>query len=741
LLKFFISIFAVFFSIKIQCQVLDKSFYLVDGLSKEKITDYDKTILDTALKYFHSAKHDTSRIRHLSAIVENCMDDKVWMKYNDLLLNLSRNKKINAKGRERFIYESQEAMAINNIGYYFQNHTNYTDSALYYYQKSLEINLSINSWDNLAVSYSNIANIYQNRGEYAKAIELYNKVIEIEHETTVKTGLFSALNNIANIYLYLGDTAKTYNNLLKCFDLSIRYKNENIKGNILHNLGMLKVRQKQSNQAIQAIKTSLSIRKKINDTKGIASSLTALANIMIALDDAVSAELYLKEAEPLLKELNNPIQQAIYYRSLGDLQSHLQNNLSEGIKNYKKALSLQEESKNYGELIESISGILPAVKSDPAFNQLKLELIEKLYEYGKIVDKEAAKKNLLQAQYEKDLNQKEIEFKIEEELKDQKRKNEKRIQQYISISIGFVLILVSIFSLFIFKALKLNKQNTAVIQHQKLQVEHQNELLAEKQKEIIDSINYAKRIQDAYLPPEKAFNLLFEDSFIVFKPKDIVSGDFYWFFCPRNKNNAFEDFIFFAVADCTGHGVPGAIMSVICCNALNDVVVSNKVYETDKILNEVRTIVKRNLKNNNESSQNDGMDISLCKLHKKTLELSFSGANNPLVIISNNELSEVKADKQPVGNYAHEQDFSKTHIQLKKGDMLYLFSDGYSDQFGGHKGEGFGKKLKYANFKKLLLTQHKNTNTEQKNALLNHFNSWKGDLEQTDDVCVMGVRV
>lgn len=742
MMKKFLFGFFCFLSAQFFSQELNKSFYLLDGLDSSQIGLTDFEILRKELNIYHKANHDTIKALALLRIAEESFDERIWSKYNDLLLKFSREKQKQYVGNSEVlrVLKRAEGISINNIGYYYYNYSSKSDSALYYYEKGKEILQSINSLNDLVISNANIANVYQNKGKYAEAIELYNEVIGLENKITNKTGVFSSLNNIANIYVALGDTVKAIQYLQKCLLLAAKYKDDNIKGHILHNLGLLMAKKGKQTESIQALKASLYIREKIGDRRGYLNTLISLASAMNLLNNPSLSLSYLNKAKDLLNEIDNPNLNARYYQTLAETESNFLNDIPSSVANYKKAISIYESMKNYVELDPVLKSFLAVIGSDPKYRNLRLESIEKIYEIGKIISKEEAKNYVLKLQFNQDMQMKEAQFKIEQALKDEQAKNEKRIQQYISITFGFVLILVSVFSFFIYKALKLNKQNTAVIQHQKTKVEHQNELLAEKQKEIIDSINYAKRIQDAYLPPEKAFNLLFEDSFVLFKPKDIVSGDFYWFFCPRNKNNEFEDFIFFAVADCTGHGVPGAIMSVICCNALNEVVVNNKIYETDEILNMVRNIVKRNLKNNTEGSQNDGMDIALGKLNKRTLELSYSGANNPMLVINQNGIVELKADKQPVGNYAAEKSFTKTILQVQKGDMIYLSSDGFPDQFGGNTTNGLGKKLKYANFKKLLLTHNQLEGKEQKQHLLDYFYNWKADMEQTDDVCVMGIR-
>ncbi|MFI5203968.1 MAG: 7TM diverse intracellular signaling domain-containing protein [Flavobacteriales bacterium] len=301
------------------------------------------------------------------------------------------------------------------------------------------------------------------------------------------------------------------------------------------------------------------------------------------------------------------------------------------------------------------------------------------------------------------------------------------------------------------QAMKAALENEKLVREQNTMLEHkvnertkelkeQKEIVEEKQKEIVDSINYAKRIQDAYLPPTHVLTYFFPSSFLIFKPKDIVSGDFYWYYTKRNEDGKPSDEVFMAVADCTGHGVPGAIMSVICCNALNEVVINKGITDTGQVLDQVRDIVIRTLKSSRDGNQKDGMDIVLVKINRVTGSAQFSGANNPLWIIPASDsalVTELKADKQPVGMHTALNPFTSHSFQLNKGDGVYLFSDGYADQFGGPK----GKKFKYSTLKELLVETFALTPDEQVKVLEEKFTTWRGELEQVDDVCVIGIRI
>ena len=289
------------------------------------------------------------------------------------------------------------------------------------------------------------------------------------------------------------------------------------------------------------------------------------------------------------------------------------------------------------------------------------------------------------------------------------------------------LALALIFGGFIFNRFRITAKQKLIIEGQKEKVDEAFDELEEKNQEILASINYAKRIQSAILPPAKIVKEYLKDSFILYKPKDIVAGDFYWLEQRDGK-------IMFAAADCTGHGVPGAMVSVVCNNGLNRSVREHGLTDPGKILDKTREIVVQEFEKSEEGVQ-DGMDIALCSLENK--KLRYAGAHNPLWIIRKGEVLETKADKQPIGKFRKPKPYTTHTFELEKGDAIYIFSDGYADQFGGEK----EKKFKSKAFKKLLLSIQDKTMEQQKIIIDDTFENWKGELEQIDDVCVIGVKI
>lgn len=270
---------------------------------------------------------------------------------------------------------------------------------------------------------------------------------------------------------------------------------------------------------------------------------------------------------------------------------------------------------------------------------------------------------------------------------------------------------------------KRKQKDNITITKQKMLVETQN-------KEIKDSIHYALRIQTAILPSHKIVKQYLENSFILYKPKDIVAGDFYWM-------ETVNDLVLFAACDCTGHGVPGAMVSVVCHNALNRAVNEFGLTQPAAILDKAAEIVIENF-SKSEDDIKDGMDISLCAYNTKTKTMQWAGANNPLWLLQNGELKETKADKQPIGMNENIKPFTNHTIALQTGETIYLFTDGFADQFGGETGQ---KKLTKKRFKDLILSVQNKTMQEQGIALDSFITEYKKDIEQIDDILVIGVKI
>lgn len=341
--------------------------------------------------------------------------------------------------------------------------------------------------------------------------------------------------------------------------------------------------------------------------------------------------------------------------------------------------------------------------------------------------------------YNSEKKQLEIEkqkLRAENENKDKvAAEKAKSTQFYIFLVIVLVLIANAIFVYNRF--ILTRKQNTIIaqqkelVEQKKIEAEFQRQLVEAKQKEILDSIAYAKRLQNAILAPESEIVMHFPEQFLFYKPKDIVAGDFYFF-------EATSDHVFYAAADCTGHGVPGAMVSMVCSNALTRSIKEFGLTEPGKILDKTKELVVETFEKSGENVK-DGMDISLIAKSKSSGRISWAGANNPLWILRKGSvvMEEVKGDKQPIGKFDNANPFVTHPVEVNQGDIIYLFTDGYADQFGGDK----GRKFKNSSLKELLVMNASLAMKDQKRALNDTFEVWKGSLEQLDDVCVIGIRI
>jgi serine phosphatase RsbU (regulator of sigma subunit) len=319
----------------------------------------------------------------------------------------------------------------------------------------------------------------------------------------------------------------------------------------------------------------------------------------------------------------------------------------------------------------------------------------------------------------------------ENELKESELKFQKTIRFFL-ISGLLIVIILSFFIYLNYKHKQIANKN---LEAKNILIEKQKAEVEKKNLEILDSIEYAKRIQTTILPPPKVVKKYLDDSFILYLPKDIVAGDFYWM-------ESVGDWVLFAACDCTGHGVPGALVSVVCHNALNRAVKEYNKIMPAEILDCVAELVLENFSSDDDVK--DGMDASVCALNTATGELFWAGANNPLWLVRHAELNsspveitEYKPNKQPIGKFDDRVPYTNNKIEITKGDTIYLFTDGYADQFGGER----GKKLTKAKFKEAILNMQQLNLDEQKKYLLDLHLNYKGNLGQVDDICVIGVRV
>ncbi len=601
--------------------------------------------------------------------------------------------------------------------YYIQ--ANYAE-ALKHYLEALKYREQTKDSLNMAKVYNNVALVHYQMGNRLEALQYHFRSIAIKQKRDDHNGLASSYGNVGNIYYDLGQEAATKGKLLEAdslFRIAKRYQES------AEELQLKLVADNPGNSTFE-----VSLSGTYNNLGNVTMELASLdSDNGILYDEALAYHKHAldiqEKYEDFLGKSHSHINIAGVYEKRGQfdkaileysiaLQVAEELGLPEELKVIYEGLSLAYERK--GDFQKSLSYFKMYTEiKDSIFTDLKAEQITEMQEK---YNAEKSENEIIVLSKDNKIAQAELE-------------KEKVLKE--SLQWGFILatiigILTLAFLFILWNRFRLKTRISA-------KLEEQNVLIGMKNKEITDSIHYAKRIQESILPPDSHMNRLVPDSFILYMPKDIVSGDFYWAEEWGGKT-------LIAVADCTGHGVPGAFMSIVGHNLLDQAVT---VFGLDKpalILNFINKQLYKILHQGSEEQVvKDGMDIALIAIDRKNNIVEFAGAFNSLIMIRGNELQEIPADRMPVGALLGEitQQFTNKSIDILSGDRLFLFSDGFVDQFGGPHGKKFkGKQLK------LLLNETAHLPMkEQGEKLKQAFDVWKGNLDQIDDVCVVGIRI
>ena len=670
-------------------------FFICAGSALAQITRAEKHVIDSLKQTIGSARHDSIVVKACRAWdnIIYTSDPETDLALNKKIHDISQKqlkRKLNFKEKKFFTIALAEAL--NCIGVVHQEKGNYPE-ALENYFASLKIKEKIQDKTGIAIAYNNIGNIYSAQKNKTEALKNYFASLKISEQIKDTLGIAISYNNLGTVYTDQGN----YTQAMKYFFASLKMKeilhdslgmawsNNNI-GNIFYKLGNYP-------EAIKHCMASLKTHEQIGNKEGMAFAFNNLGNIALTQGKKKEARSWYEKGLHFSQQVNSKHVIGINHLGLARADSALGN--------YKSAL---ENYRAYYVYRDSL------INEENAKKGIQQQM---QYEFNK---KEAAAKA---AQEKKDLL-----ARAEQEKKDEINAAEKKRQFIVILLVSCVLAIVIVFAFFIFRSLKITRK-------QKIIIEEQKHLVEEKHKEITDSINYAERIQKSFLATQTQLSENLQNYFVLFQPKDVVSGDFYWSAVLHNGNFAL------ACADSTGHGVPGAIMSILNISSLEKAI--EKENEPSQILNATRKlIIERLKKDGSAEGGKDGMDCSLLCFDFNQMKLEFALANNPLWMIRNGSMIEFSPDKMPVGKHDKDQVlFKQQEFELQKGDMIYALTDGYPDQFGGPK----GKKFKYANLQKLLLEIHGENPEVQKSRLHDAFTNWKGDLEQVDDVCVIGIRI
>lgn len=537
-----------------------------------------------------------------------------------------------------------------------------------------------------ALIHNRLGNAYKDLKNPDFAKKHYRHALDAYHTAGLKEDVSEMCNLLGTMYKNENvlDSALLYHK--KALEIRLKLGDKKLLASTYNNLGLVYKKKKDYDLALNYLKLALNIRKEIKDKKGTAGASINIGNVLIGLDKNSEALQYIKEGTELA-----------YSIGAGDFYKNGLEGLSDCYFNLGDYKLSSIYRKRYVKVNDSLST-----------EEINKQISE------------------LSAQYESGKKDAELQLQ-EEKLKTQQSEIKK--QKLFILSVVVVLLLVLLLIFFVYRSYRINKKNA-------IDLARKNIIIEQKNKEITDSINYARRIQASLLPAESIISKHLHDYFILYRPKDIVSGDFFWFYAHPQKQNCF----LLAVADCTGHGVPGAFMSLIGKEKLDKAVTESD--SPSKILNCLNVLVKASLQQDSNQVARDGMDIALIQMqfHSNGASIKYAGANRPLWIIrkDTHNIEETKATKHAIAGFTEEQQqFEEHNLELQKGDSIYLFTDGYADQFGGE----LSKKLTSKSLKKLLLAQQHHNMNEQRMYYTEFIDKWMSGQEQVDDILLLGIKI
>lgn len=757
LIVFICSIFSNnLFSQKELKQLLDKKTVLQSQISDSLMNLITYTKDDTLRfdLYFQYLENVSSKERKNILPIIICQVDSILK--NAKISALMRKALLNRKGQSYEWY----------TGYYDDTEGTYSEKQLECLDQAIKVYKDAQNPGRVAVMYIDKANCFFRQGKLMKQLQTLQDGLQYETEQKYNKGIARFYLNLQLFYADIGDTSQAMNYIKKSVEINkiIADSTQEARGYYLTGLTYGKLNQ--SKHSIESYLKSLESYKKeyMGGRERIFQVYEQLANEYVKLKQYNKAFAVYEslEAEGVKRNEIGIIFKGTMGK--GSMKSMLGEH-EDAIKIHSDILKLAEQANetkggvgrtiytaltedwfragDYKNAGKNMNLALSLSDNDPLFHKyylqelaFKIDSASKNYEgafkhfYQMHVLKEKLNKEEVAKSAAKDRFMTELnDVKLEQEKQNTIADEEKKKQRLILFTISGFLFLVAILAGVIFKNLRQTKKDSRIIREQKIEVESQKHLVEEKQKEIIESITYAKRLQEAILPPQEFIDKYVPNNFILYKPKDLVAGDFYW-------AEKIKDLFFIAAADSTGHGVPGAMVSVVCSNALNRTIKEFNLTTTGEILDKARELVLETFEKST-SEVKDGMDISILCIDSKNKSIFWSGANNPLWYIQDNLLKEIKADKQPIGKTEYPKPFTTHKIEYKENTTFYLFTDGFADQFGGPN----GKKFKYKQFSDLLFKNKDLLQLEQSVIIDKAFTDWKGDLEQVDDVCVIGIKI
>lgn len=702
--------------------------------------------LHIALKKYNAGANnlnlsDTSRVivlNRLSHEYAQLRDFSTAMKYARIAQNIAE-KLVKFKACEAT--KTQLANSFQSVAYIHWAREDF-NNALKQYRNELVLRKQLKDKKALGHCLNQVGAVLNYQDDLAQSLEYFFKALKVVEETGDEVEIANIYNSLGVAYNRQKNTTKAIEYYSKELAIGEKLKDKGIIATGHTNIGAVYAELGNYNRALKEFSLFLQSAKEEGQQYNIALGYLNLGDIYIRMGDYEKALDASNSALTLFEEMDNKYESSVACFNKGNAFLQLARQREKGRKTnlqqaevyLRKALALFEKGGQISDMSLCFSA-LSSLDSCLGNDRGSLENFKKyiLYRDSLLSQENTAKSVRAEMNYE--FEKKEASSNIEQEKKEaiakQENDKQKALRNLFIIAFGFMLLL----ALFIARNYQQKRKVNRVISAQKKEVEEQKWIVEKNQKQIIDSINYAKRIQSSMLPNQQILKKAFPESFIYYKPKDIVSGDFYWF---QSLPGTSE--ILLVLADCTGHGVPGAFLSMVGTTLLNEIVCHKNIHDPAKIMVALNSGLVSTLSSKKEETHSDGMDISICRINYNTNELSFAGANQTLYITSGDGIEKLEAQVISIdgvfdlAGYSH---ITSIKENLSPGTSIFMSTDGFADQTG----QATGKKFMSSRFEDLLVKLHEVPAQDQLNYLETSFEDWKGSQKQIDDILVIGFRV
>ncbi len=694
------------------------------------INAFSQNNIDSLTNLLQKTTQDSVKLNLLVILSENC-DEQDILSYAKPAVKLAEkllHQSAALNDPKIFTYIlNKKALALNNIGYYYWQ-KGVSENAVHFFKMGLEIRERTNDKLGIAESLNNLGELCRLQGDISLALEYFNKSLKMRDEINDVPGYIVSLNNISLIYLQQGIPEQALKYYSMGLESAEKINDEMGKAFLLNNIGQIHHFANDTIKAMLYYNRSLSLFRQLQHKQGIATVLNNMGSIYFNVEHNLDKALrYFEESASLSQESGDRINYTSALVNIGTVllnknENYLALECGHKAMNSARATGSPDNIKRASQLLYSVYKSTGDYKNALVMHELNLKMRDSLVN-------EKNQRSTIQQQLKYDYDKQQVLKDADHQKELAIAEEERKRQQVISWSIGIGLLMAILFTVFIFNRLRITRKQKQVIELQKIVVDQKN-------KHITDSINYAKKIQDAILPSTEELKVALNEHFVFFRPLEIVSGDFYWLSTQGDKTIV-------VVADCTGHGVPGAFMSMIGNTLLNEIVNEKKIFQPGEILDRLNDGVIQAL-HQDSRAQDDGMDVSVCLFNKGSV--TFAGANHSLYVVCNNMLEEIKGDIHSIGSAfgpkgafknKNEFTFSEKTFSPAKGTTIFLTSDGFADQRGGENGRNYSTQR----MKLLMANVGLLKSTIQKEKIETDFTEWKREYAQLDDVLVIGIKI